>query len=183
MAEAEKEQGRGGGFFVKYLVIGIIVAICILVVVGITILVYNSMRSGPSAKAEEGKEGVDDEPMKIEKELIDISDEFRIPTRDGGMVMLKVALGVSTTETKRIVEANLAKVYDAINTFFIKRDRPQIQADFIKTGILRLHSQLVRDVNSALKNEIGIEKSWFSDDVKQEVVSVYFKSFLTTGGN
>lgn len=183
MAEAEKEQGRGGSFFVKYIVIGIIVVINILLVAGVSLFVYNSMRSGPTATAEEGKEGSGEEPQKTEKELVDIAEEFRIPTRDDGMVILKVALGVSTSETKRIVEANLAKVYDAINTFFIKRDRPQIQADFIKTGKNRLHSQLVRDINTALKNELGIERSWFSDDIKQEVVSVYFKSFLTTGGN
>lgn len=180
MADEEREQLKGGNSIVKYLVIGIIVIINILLVSGVSLFVFNSLRSSAPAATEETKS--EEEPQKAEKAVLDLPDEFRIPTRDGGMVMLKLALGLSTAGTQAILEANIPKVYDAINTFFIKRDRKQIQDDFIKTGKNKLHSQLARDINIALKNELTVEKTWFSDDKKQEVVNVYFKSFLTVAG-
>ncbi|PKK91375.1 MAG: hypothetical protein CVV64_06310 [Candidatus Wallbacteria bacterium HGW-Wallbacteria-1] len=177
MADEDREQLKGGNSVVKYLVIGIIVVINILLVSGVSLFVFNSLRSSAPAVAEDAKS--DEEPRKVEKAVLDVPDEFRIPTRDGGMIMLKLALGLSTTGTQTVLEANIPKVYDAINTFFIKRDRKQIQDDFIKTGKNRLHSQLARDINIALKNELSVEKSFFSDNKKQEVVNVYFKSYLT----
>lgn len=181
MAEEEKQVVKGGSFFTKYLVIGIIVLINILLVAGVSLFVYNTMKTGPA----HNEEGISENDTVTSKErtVYDINNEFRIPTRDGGMVILKVALGLSTEGARAIVEKCYPKVYDAINTFFLKKDTAGIKDDFIKTGNKRLHSQLARAINESLKNNFKLEEFYFKDDIKQEIVNVYFKSFLTTKNN
>jgi flagellar basal body-associated protein FliL len=178
MAEEEKQASKGGSFITKYLIIGIIVLINILLVAGVSIFVYNTMKSGPVSN-EETLSSTETVKNK-ERALFDINNEFRIPTRDGGMVIFKLALGLSTEGSRLTAEKNYTKVYDAINTFFLKKDTEGVKDDFINTGNKRLHSQLARAINEALKDDFTLETFYFKDDIKQEVVNVYFKSFLTT---
>jgi len=169
MADEEKgKEGKGGGLN-KFLIIGIVALLLILVLGGISIFVSETLWKQ--------KENVDnsqlDENMPA-KASFDL-DEFLVSARDGsGIIKAKVQLGLSDEKYGEVIGKHLGPIRDQIGRILVQKTVEEANLSYADGS---LQNTIKQKLNDILKKATTAEGGFFSKGTKGKIVSVNFTNF------
>ncbi|MDD5090713.1 MAG: flagellar basal body-associated FliL family protein [Candidatus Wallbacteria bacterium] len=171
MSDEEKSIVVEGGkkkSFNKFLIIGIVALLIIVILAGISIVVGEKIinsRETPSYRE------------KIVPVVATVGlEEFLVSTRDNqGVIKAQVELGLSTIEFAQVVEQHKGEIRDMISRILVGKSLSEANVSF-SSGELQRE---IRDrLNSILEPYLDRKASFFGRKEPGEIAQVYFLNFL-----
>lgn len=170
---------------IKILVILIASVLGVLIVGMISLYIFKTLIN-TSTEKERDKEVV--EKIMSHKEVkatFPLPDEFQIPTKDSGIVVIQVELCVNTEDTVPILESQLSKIKDEVNRCLMELSMTEIkELSIAKDDSSNLRGYIAKRLNKRLKNDLGVKKEgiFFKVSVKREIVQIYIKKIIFSSG-
>jgi flagellar basal body-associated protein FliL len=169
MADDENvKEGKGGGLN-KFLIIGIVALLLVLILGGISIFVSQTLWN--SREKNQVSQSNVELPVKATFDL----DEFLVAARNGsGIIKAKFQLGLSNEKFSEFVSKHLGEIRDQIGRILVQKTVEEANLSYADGSLQKL---IKTKLNELLKKSMINEGGFFSSGNKGEIVKVYIINF------